>query len=294
MLRALIDDLVLIPGVRVITTRDARLPPLAVAGIEMHVIPETDRWMPRLRELLGFADAFWPIAPETGQTLESLCALCDGGPLLLNSSAAAVRCAASKYHTAKALEQAGLPCVKTWSARDAWYQEAVPGTEWVAKPDDGLGCEGVRIVSDVSHAVGDGDVIQPYIQGRAVSLSVLYGSDEHRLAGVNLQEVERRDDKLSLKACVVNGIRDRHSEFDTLAEQIGHAITGLAGYVGIDCIEQDGAIRIVEINPRLTSSYVGLRRSLGVNPAACVISLLGQSATPCFDIESAVAVRIGL
>ena len=295
MLLALVGDLLRIPGVRVITTRDARLPPPAIEGVDVRVIREADNWVASLRELLDSTDAFWPIAPETGQVLESLCALCDdAGRLLLNSSAEAVRCTASKYRTAKALEEAGLPCVKTWRAADECYREAAPGGEWVVKPDDGIGCEGVRIVSAVPRTARVDDVVQPYIEGRAASLSVLYGGGEHRLAGLNLQEIERRGDELLLRACIVNGVRHRRRDFDTLAKRIGHAIAGLAGYVGIDCIERDGDIRVVEINPRLTTSYVGLRRSLGINPAACVLSLLTQAATPFFDIESAAAVRVGV
>jgi predicted ATP-grasp superfamily ATP-dependent carboligase len=33
---------------------------------------------------------------------------------------------------------------------------------------------------------------------------------------------------------------------------------------------------VLEVNPRLTTSYVGLRRAIGVNPAGLVLRLLQQ------------------
>ncbi len=296
MLHALARDLGEIAGVRLTTTRDRRLPPPDVAGVvAVRAIREDESWEPRLRELLDEADALWPIAPETGGALAELCELCErSGRLLLNSSAAAVRCAASKRLTARALTQAGLPCVETWDAADAWADRVREDAMVVLKPDDGVGCENMRVVAAAraSALSGDGDVVQPHVAGEAASLSVLYGGGEHRLAGVNAQEIERRGDKLSLTACVVNGLRRRAYDFDAMAKRIGQAIPGLAGYVGVDCVVHGGGVCIIEVNPRLTTSYVGLRRSLGVNPAACVISLLTRSSAPRFDLESATAVRV--
>ena len=298
MLRALARDLGEIPGARVVTTRDRRLP-AGLPGVETHAVNADERWEPRLRELLDQCDAFWPIAPETGGALADLCALCEqGGKRLLNSSAAAVRRVASKRRVARALERVGLPCVETWDASGAWFDRVAHDALVVCKPDDGVGCRGVRVAPAASMRgrVRDGSVVQPYVEGEAASLSILYGAGEHRLAAVNAQEIERRGGALSLKACIVNGLRngsrDALRDFDALAGRIGRAIPGLAGYVGVDCIVRDGGTSIVEINPRLTTSYIGLRRSLGINPAACVVSLLSRSPTPRFDLESATAVRV--
>jgi predicted ATP-grasp superfamily ATP-dependent carboligase len=52
---------------------------------------------------------------------------------------------------------------------------------------------------------------------------------------------------------------------------VASAIPGLAGIFGIDLIFAKGGPCIVEVNPRLTTSYVGLRRALNVNPAVLVL-----------------------
>ena len=52
------------------------------------------------------------------------------------------------------------------------------------------------------------------------------------------------------------------------------AIPGLWGYVGVDLmLAKEGPV-VLEINPRLTTSYCGLRRALGINTAAMVLDLL--------------------
>ena len=51
-------------------------------------------------------------------------------------------------------------------------------------------------------------------------------------------------------------------------------LPGLAGYVGMDVIVDDGRVTVLEINPRLTTSYAGLHRAIGRNPAGLVLDLL--------------------
>ncbi len=64
------------------------------------------------------------------------------------------------------------------------------------------------------------------------------------------------------------------------APRIGAALPGLHGIVGVDYIATANGPVVVEVNPRLTTSYAGLRRSLGVNPAAFVAELIRDGAVP--------------
>jgi predicted ATP-grasp superfamily ATP-dependent carboligase len=52
------------------------------------------------------------------------------------------------------------------------------------------------------------------------------------------------------------------------------AIPGLAGYVGVDLILTPGGPLVVELNPRLTTSYLGLRAATRRNLAAAAIAAL--------------------
>jgi predicted ATP-grasp superfamily ATP-dependent carboligase len=50
----------------------------------------------------------------------------------------------------------------------------------------------------------------------------------------------------------------------------------LWGYVGIDLIDGATGPLVLEVNPRLTTSYVGLARAIRMNPAALVLGLLDR------------------
>jgi predicted ATP-grasp superfamily ATP-dependent carboligase len=61
---------------------------------------------------------------------------------------------------------------------------------------------------------------------------------------------------------------------ENLTKEIAEALPGLWGYVGIDFIENHelGPL-VLEINPRLTSSYAGIRQATGINVAEQILRL---------------------
>ena len=57
------------------------------------------------------------------------------------------------------------------------------------------------------------------------------------------------------------------------AHHIAAAIPGLRGFVGVDFVlGVDGRATVLEVNPRLTSAYVGLSARLGRNLAAEILA----------------------
>ena len=278
MLRALIEDLGELPGVDVFTSRDPRLP--ALPGIETILpLPGEDVFALFARGLRS-ADAAWPTAPETGGTLERLAqATLARGVALLGCSPAGVRLAASKRATAHALRAAGVPVVPTFAHADR--PVASPGP-WITKPDDGVGCEDTelhpgwaaaraRLAEDPARLVA-----QPWIGGESMSLSVVCDHGAARLLCCNRQEVGVRGGRLSLDGLLVNAVADRDGRLAALAGRVGAAMPGLWGYVGIDLVAGPGGPVVLEVNPRLTTSYRGLRPALGINAAAMVVDRLGR------------------
>jgi predicted ATP-grasp superfamily ATP-dependent carboligase len=65
----------------------------------------------------------------------------------------------------------------------------------------------------------------------------------------------------------------RRPALAALAGEVAHALPGLHGFVGIDLVwhTQRGPV-LIEINPRVTSAYVGLSASLGRNVAAALLA----------------------
>jgi predicted ATP-grasp superfamily ATP-dependent carboligase len=273
MARALLADLQRVPNVWVTTSRDRRLPPLS--GVSVIAPASGEDALALYSRGARAADAAWPVAPETNGVLERLSSrTLELGKILLGCRPDAVRLAASKHATAFALRAAGLPVVPTFAAGDR--VAPLPGP-WVVKPDDGVVCDGALLVTDWRAAAGrlaDGSrslVAQPWIAGQAVSLSLLCRDGDARLLSGNRQHIRIVDTRPMLEGITVNAIPDRDGTLAQLGRRIAAVIPGLWGYVGVDLVLADAGPIVLEINPRLTTSYCGLRDVLGINPAALVL-----------------------
>jgi predicted ATP-grasp superfamily ATP-dependent carboligase len=229
-----------------------------------------------LAPALADCDAFWPIAPETDGALEQATRLARAADrIVLNSAAEAVAIASSKRATARRLAECGIPVVATHPPGDL----PPSGKGWVVKPDKGTGGADARIVAQpqeiADHAAGLSDaVVQPYVPGTPLSLSIIAQDGAAWLLSCNLQRVEHVGDGFAYRGSIVGGAEHRRDMLLPIAEAVAAAMPGLWGHVGIDLIDGPSGPEVLEINPRITTSYVGLRASLGLNPAALILALL--------------------
>jgi len=278
MLRALLHDLLEIDGVEVVTTRDARLPPLAMGVTEIPIRENTwECWM----ECIGQAQAVWPIAPETGGMLERLSRLTlQKERCLIGSRPEAIAVAASKWATAKCLAAGGVPVIETVRV-GGHVPDSAAG--WVVKPDDGAGCEYTfyfnqrrRLEAWLKSENGQDNVIQPYLVGTPASLSLLCSQCMVRILGCNKQLIELCGGRFRCSGVMVNALSSQRAALQPLAKRIMQALPGLWGYVGVDLVLAPEGPVVVEINPRLTTSYVGLTQAIGKNPARLVLDLLRE------------------
>jgi predicted ATP-grasp superfamily ATP-dependent carboligase len=284
MLRALVSDLV-DAGADVAALCDDRLE-IESPATEVRLVGDTDDWESGFEQLAHAADAVWLLAPETGGVLESrsrrVIAL---GRTQLGSKPDAIRIAASKSETAHALRRAGVPVVPTFR----WHEVPdIVADSWVAKPDDGCGCEATRLFPDARSArdwietqTAPGHfALQPYLRGEPLSLSVLASEGRAWLLSVNRQQIAVDDRRFAFLGSEVGAMADSEGMFARLAERIAQAIPGLWGYFGIDLILAGSSAVVLEINPRLTTSYAGLRAAVGVNPAGLVLRLFEGRELP--------------
>lgn len=291
MLMALLNDLACVTGIETIVFRDPRLgQPLNHHPGQRWIMSQPDRdiW-DQLAAEIRQVDAVWPIAPETDGTLERACAMVErAGKCLLNSPSRTVRLASSKGRTLERLAACGMAVVP--SVRTGTIPRQPPfAFPLVAKPDDGAGCEGSRIMISMvdwqsfldSPKSGEW-LVQPLIEGDPLSLSVIFSDGEARVLTVNRQLIRRKDEGFILEGCQVNALSDTQGVLARLADDIAAAIPDLWGYSGVDLIHSDQGFHVLEINPRLTSSYAGIREAIGVNVADCVLHLAetGRLPTP--------------
>lgn len=91
----------------------------------------------------------------------------------------------------------------------------------------------------------------------------------------------------------VNAAADYLPAMQQLAEQVERAIPGLVGYWGADMIlAADGQLTLVEVNPRLTTPYIGLSKLLTENPAELILDAILKNKIPTVQAQSSFALEL--
>lgn len=221
-------------------------------------------------------DAAWIIAPEFDGILEHFCRIVESeNKMLLTSSSKAVAQTANKLTTFQMLSDAKIQTVPTEIFNRTEYYDTTK--EWIIKPIDGAGAENTFLLTTQNHWSAlpyfeKAMLIQPHIHGQKLSLSCIFKNGQARLLCVNLQQFEIENQQFFLKNINVNFKQD-DGRYQQLASQIATAFPDLVGYVGIDLIENETACWVLEINPRLTTSFVQIEKKLGLNVAKLVLQL---------------------
>jgi predicted ATP-grasp superfamily ATP-dependent carboligase len=283
MRAALVADLASLPEHTIVATADPRFPLRPRRRVEVVALPPGSNG--RLDELLASADAAWLVAPETGGQLEKLAARAErNGTPLVGPGARAIRRAADKAGLARRLARLGVPHPHTRVGRshaDCAAAARRLGFPLVVKPRRGAGCEGVclarnagelrRAVELARRADGHAVLLQRYVPGVAASVSLLCDGRRAVTLAVNRQRVS------ASWAFAYSGgatplehpLADRAA---AAAQRACAALPGLRGYVGVDVVLTRSEAVVIEVNPRLTTAYLGVRSAIGANVAALALA----------------------
>jgi len=283
MLQALVDELKSLSAVELLIPLDYRclhlLIPDQLEIVGIHPGQDIIRLLP---ELIARCDAVWPIAPESGAVLAGIAELvvAQNKTLLLSAPAAVALCS-DKLATYKCLIAKQIPMPNTRLLKGFNY----PGGLYIIKPIDGEGCQNTRLIEnrdDFALALQAIDasekyIIQPFYVGQSVSLSCLCRQGQAWLLCCNRQHIDINQKQLTLTGCTVNVTTPFQDYYQRLVAQVAAALPDLWGYIGIDLIETAEGPKLLEINPRLTTSYVGVRQATGINVAEQVLALLSAT-----------------
>lgn len=299
MLEALLADLLSLREHRLSVQVDPRYLPQNRSRPGLRVVDGRNCGDQCFRQMVEEADAAFLIAPETDDQLEAITAMVEGcGKLVVGSSAVGVKAAGDKMLTYRLLKAHDIPTPKTIRLRPADDPASIGrrlGCPVVVKPIDGVGCHSVFIARQPSElertiaaarqkAPGKSLLAQSYIDGVHASVSFLTDGSRSLPLTLNLQEIRGRSRLRYNGGCVPFEHPLRALAFKR-AKEIVQAIPGLKGYVGIDLVLTDHDAVVIEVNPRLTTSYVGVRQVLGQNPAALILDAVAGKLPDAAEID---------
>jgi predicted ATP-grasp superfamily ATP-dependent carboligase len=258
MLDAVMADFQRVPSVEAFTIRNA-------------VNEETV-----FREAARSADWSLVIAPEFHDILLTRCQwVLEEGGKLLGPSPEAVRLCSDKLALFRHWDRHGVRTPETIPA------DASAGVTWngpiVRKPRFGAGSLDTRLLRQFSDKPATSTlgrlIEQPFVSGLPASVALLIGS-RNRLA---LQPASQRlsaDGRFQYLGGRVPLQPELARRAEQIAQQAIDAVFGLFGYVGVDLVlGDDGRDWAIEINPRLTTSYVGFRALADANLAEVMLRL---------------------
>jgi tyramine---L-glutamate ligase len=279
---AVATDVVALGRHQLVVTEDARFPGVHSGGIEVEAIGPGNR---SLDSLMASADAVWIIAPESNGCLALVTARAERtGRMVIGTPARAIARASHKGRLATVLNEHNVPHPATRMLRRGDEPEALArsiGYPVVVKPTRGAGCEGVSIASDgralraaiasARACTGGSVLLQRYVQGVAASVSLLAAGDRVVPLSVNAQFVDgsRSLSYAGGETPLVHALASRAAE---AAVRACRAVGGLRGFVGADLVLTASDAIVIEINPRVTTAYVGLRAAVDVNVAGLVLA----------------------
>jgi predicted ATP-grasp superfamily ATP-dependent carboligase len=293
MLRGLTEDFKA-AGHEVTVLLDARIarfnPPLQADNIRQ--VNKLEEFEQVLKAALSWAEAAYMVAPESDGILHYLTKRVESSNARsLNCSASAIAQASDKAKVAEHAKQLGLNFPKTVQLKPSDSIEAMAetvenevGFPAVIKPVSSAGCGGLSVVQEAFEVEAAVDKIfgeagnvgvcaQEFVQGVPASVSLLCRGEEVLPLSLNLQDLTLAspEDESNYNGGLVPFDYPLKPEAFEAAKRLTHSFRGLFGYVGVDVILGTQKVYVMEVNPRLTTSYVGLRKASKLNIADALL-----------------------
>ncbi len=235
----------------------------------------------------GWADRAVIIAPETGGVLLSLVQELAPQVQLLSPGEKMVQIATDKVLTNQWLRSCGVPVPQQQEYPSGELVRTQLRFPFVAKPRFGAGSEGVHVIYNDAQlaAIPTNEfwAFEQQITGTPVSVGVICGSESWLAMPTCTQHFGGIGFEYLGGECPVDSAL--HQRAAALAVSAVAALPAGCGWAGVDLVLGDDPSGrddyLIEVNPRLTTSYVGVRDAIIENPAELMIQLSeGRTATP--------------
>jgi hypothetical protein len=239
-----------------------------------------------LRAVRG-ADYVLVIAPESNELLATYCRWVEeANGRLLGPGSAAVQLTGDKLTLAAWLRARGVPTpeCRLVTAGERTLPFPPPA---VCKPRHGAGSQATFLIRDrselsmsVAQARAEGCtdqlLIQPFADGQPASVAFLVGPLQ-LVPLLPAAQFISDDGRLRYLGGEIPLPPPWAERTRSLAARAVSSVPGLRGYVGVDLVlgsaEDGSADLVLEINPRLTTSYIGLRALARCNLAEAMLQM---------------------
>ena len=305
MIMRLADDLATADQVDQVTCLwDHRLPPpRPIKNCQWLPVDSSQHHHESVKEQAADADWTIVVAPEFDGHLGRIAgAAVQAGGTLLGPGIPWIHRGTNKEHFSLLSQNAGIPCptglnIPAGSASPFClevFKRLQPGETFIIKPNDGAGCEGVRrytltdFISFFQTLSGGNDTvtrptrIETFTPGLPASIAMLLGPTGALPLRWCAQSIEWSDSVAEaptynggMLTDVVGQDKNLQQRSESLALKVAALMKDENGYVGLDLVlgkATDGSEDVViELNPRLTTSYVGLSHATSQNLAEAML-----------------------
>ncbi|MGD9720206.1 MAG: ATP-grasp domain-containing protein [Pirellulales bacterium] len=279
MLGAVVADFCAVAGTTVDVLLDRQFAELTF-GLATHHVVDNPRAEPAMfASLAAAADWTLVIAPEFDGHLLARCRAVENATgQLLGPSSRVVALAADKHATAEYLAARGVAVPRGVAlAPGERLAEDFPYPA-VLKPRDGAGSQGMQLVRAANDVlVAERSMrLEAFCPGTAASVACLCGP-RGNVPLVPCRQHLSDDGTFTYQGGSLPLPAALAERAANLAERAVAALPGPLGYIGVDLVLGDDSTGagdvVIEINPRLTTSYVGLRALARPNLAAAMLAL---------------------
>jgi predicted ATP-grasp superfamily ATP-dependent carboligase len=306
MLDGLLADLNHI-GADYIISEDSKIKyPVNIAEGNCNPLVIDEELLPWLEENVTRFEACLPVAPEEDLILYEITKILEKNKVkTIGSSSEAVLACSDKFETYNILKD-DLPIIETekvfFSNLKDYKDIFSNGRDMLVKPADGVSCSGVRVVRSYADFIKASAnlkrttnlpyfLLQDRVKGKSTSVSILSTGEEAIPLSLNRQNIDFNEGKLVYNGGEVPYEHNLSDDAKDIAKRTVRSIKGLKGYVGVDLLLDDTneEIYILEINPRLTTSYVALRRLLNFNLGEAIVKAIDGELPGEIELEGSLS-----